>query len=139
MIMTTSMSATTSIQPPQTISGPKSPLISSLPQILTKVSKAFPGSLFSVVARPDFGFDVVVHDIDLYLSPAFDVFLDELAQTLTDEEYMLLDFCPPLLGSEKHLPVSSYNLVIGRATGASEQSRGILQGVVTQVPLCKAA
>lgn len=44
--------------------------------------------------------NIIVEDLDFFLSREFDIFLDSLSADLTMEEYMSLDFSPPDLSNK---------------------------------------
>lgn len=74
--------------------------------ICSTIKESFPLLKFEWKIRQDNGVNFLIHDINVYLSTEFEQFLEIIANTLTDEEYMCIDFLP----SEKEFSeIHAYN------------------------------
>jgi hypothetical protein len=69
-----------------------SPLGVVLPVIIETMRKYFPLIDFNLRSRAEGGLDIVIHQLDVFLSSGFASFLDRVAESLTIEQYMLLGF-----------------------------------------------
>lgn len=62
--------------------------------IAQQLNARFPEVHFSYEGNEDGSISISVHDIDFYFSERFKSFLDSLAESLTMDQYMGLDFLP---------------------------------------------
>lgn len=79
----------------------------SLPilNICRTIRETFPTLRFEWKNSQDKGVNFLIHDIGVYLSSEFEEFLETVANSLTDEEYMCIDFLP----AEKENLIVAYN------------------------------
>lgn len=68
----------------------------SLPilNICRTIRETFPTLRFEWKNSQDKGVNFLIHDIGVYLSSEFEEFLETVANSLTDEEFMCIDFLP---------------------------------------------
>jgi hypothetical protein len=93
--------ASTSAQAFSVFNDDKSPLGGVLPSIVEAFRRAFPLIDFNLRVRAEGGVDIVLHELGVFLSVDFGVFLDRVAKSLTIEQYMLLGFI-----NEERVPTS---------------------------------
>lgn len=95
----------------------------SLPilNICRKIKETFPTLRFEWNNSQDKGVNFLIHDLGVYLSSEFEDFLETVANSLTDEEYMCIDFLP----AEKENLIVAYNTTtkIDNSTIPEDSSR----------------